>query len=240
MPVDKLSASGASTMSPAMERADNYARWIVNIFYPYFGSSILEIGSGHGNFNRLFPAASKQLSVDIDTDAVAMARKKYPSKRFMVGDVGSGSFPESVGGEKFSSVLCINVLEHVHDDSRAVRNMLDVLSPGGHLLLLVPAHVALYNDIDKMAGHLRRYDKKSLESLLSGTASQIVKLEYMNPIGGIGWWLNRFLSHKDISSGNISFQVMLFDKVILPVSKVAGLLTRGFFGQSLVCIARKQ
>ena len=58
------------------------------------------------------------------------------------------------------SCVCLNVLEHIEDDRRALENMASVLTPSGVIVLLVPASNALYGPIDRNLGHFRRYTRK--------------------------------------------------------------------------------
>jgi 2-polyprenyl-3-methyl-5-hydroxy-6-metoxy-1,4-benzoquinol methylase len=46
------------------------------------------------------------------------------------------SFPVINGG--YDTVVCLNVIEHVADDRRALANILEVLAPGGRAIILVP------------------------------------------------------------------------------------------------------
>src|SRR5438067_2096884 len=50
---------------------------------------------------------------------------------------------------RFDTAICFNVLEHVHRDTEALKTIRSALAPGGRLLLLVPAHPALYGNIDR-------------------------------------------------------------------------------------------
>jgi hypothetical protein len=73
-----------------------------------------------------------------------------------------------------------------YDDRRAVRNMLRVLVPGGRLLLLVPALPSLFNDLDRIAGHRRRYTKRTLSGAIDRTLGRIERLAYFNSLGALG------------------------------------------------------
>ena len=55
---------------------------------------------------------------------------------------------EDLRGERLDSIVCLNVLEHIEDDRTTLQNFASVLSPGGHLVLLVPALEALYGTLD--------------------------------------------------------------------------------------------
>ena len=56
-------------------------------------------------------------------------------------------------GTGYDTVICSNVLEHIEDDVRALRNIRTLLKPGGRLLLYVPATPRLYCAIDRHVGH---------------------------------------------------------------------------------------
>jgi SAM-dependent methyltransferase len=50
----------------------------------------------------------------------------------------------------FEAVTCISVLEHIEDHARAMKNMTDLLVPGGHLILTTPySHQNSYPDVYK-------------------------------------------------------------------------------------------
>ncbi|MEW5947089.1 MAG: class I SAM-dependent methyltransferase [bacterium] len=228
---------GGGTMSSGMEGADNYVRWIVDVFRPYFGENVLEIGTGFGNFRRHLPCRGRFVSVDIVPETIESARSADREGVYVLADVSCGGFGEKLAGELFDTVLCVNVLEHVEDEAKALGNMFEVLAPGGRLLLLVPAFGALYSEMDSLAGHFRRYTKGEVGRLLERFPCGIVKLEYFNPVGGAGWWLNRFARHADLDGALINRQIRFFDRVLVPVSRAVNPVTRGFFGQSVVCVA---
>ena len=127
------------------------------------------------------------------------------------------------------------------DHKAGLNNMLELLEPGGHLLLYVPSFMHLYNDLDKLAGHLRRYKKNQIKELLNNSDNyQIIINEYFNPVGAFGWWVNKFKTHKNINSKNVNSQVLIFDKYVVPFSKFFNPLFKSFWGQSLYCVIQKK
>ena len=64
------------------------------------------------------------------------------------------------------ALLMFEVLEHVEDDVGLLRDIHELLGPGGAVLLSVPAHQARFSRVDEMAGHFRRYDRDVLEARL--------------------------------------------------------------------------
>lgn len=229
---------GAETFSSSMEGARNYNAWIVRRFRPYVGHSMLEIGIGHGGFRPFFPDLERYVGVDIDAGLVRRALELYPGETFVVADAASPTLVDRAGAS-FDSVLCVNVLEHIKDHRTALANLAAALRPGGHLLLLVPAFGFLYNDLDRLAGHVRRYTKTSLVAALPDGVD-LVEAGYFNPVGALGWALNNFMSHRSLETREVRSQVALFDRWLVPVSRGIDPLTRRLFGQSVVCVARKR
>lgn len=230
---------GKSTMSSAIGKADNYTQWVLSCFKPFFGEKILEIGTGQGNYKGFIKNPLTYVSVDIDQELINEARAKDPSGEYYICDVASNDFKNVLAGKSFDTVLCTNVLEHVRNDEEVLKNVYSVLNPGGRFLLFVPAFPSLYSDMDKLAGHFRRYVKKDIENLAKKTSFKIIKNEYFNPIGGLGWWINKFKTYNDLNHQAINSQILFFDKHVLPMSKFINPLTKNFWGQSLVIVLEK-
>lgn len=228
---------GIDTFSSSMGQASRYNRWILASVQPYLGPRVLEVGLGHGGVAALLPQGTEYVGVDLDPRVIQKARELLPRAQFIEGDITSAATLERLGERSHDCVLCLNVLEHVEDDGAAVRHLLRLVRPGGRLVLFVPAFQALFNDLDRLAGHVRRYGKAQLTALVTGAGGRVVRARYFNPVGAIGWWLNRWLRHGSLESGRVAGQVQFFDRYVLPVSRCLDLGTRGFFGQSILCIA---
>jgi len=232
-------AVGLATMASSIEYIDNYNHWMLEKLRPYLGTSLLEVGTGQGNFRKYFPTVNFYVSIDIDAKVIQRARDRYPNDVFIVADIAEKEFVQKLADHGIDTILCANVIEHIREDTKAIAHLLSVLRIDGYLFLFVPALPLLYNDMDRLAGHYRRYTKEMLANTV-GAKGQIVLLEYFNPIGGIGWWVNKFFKHKDLDSKNINWQVMFFENYVVPVSKMLNPCTKGFFGQSLICVIRKK
>ncbi len=141
--------------------------------------------------------------------------------------------------DEIDTVICLNVLEHIENDIIAVENMFEILKPTGHLIVFVPAFQILFSSMDEFAGHYRRYTFTTFNNLIKNLKMEILLMEYFNPIGGIGWYLNKFIKHKELDSKFINKQIKIFDKYITPVSSLINPLTSSFFGQSLLFVGEK-
>jgi len=125
------------------------------------------------------------------------------------------------------------VLEHVDRDTEALETIRIALAPGGRLLLLVPAHPALYGNIDRALGHERRYRRADLHRLLEQTGYQVEAVKPVNPIGALGWFVSsRVLGRDRIPKGPLRF----YDAVV-PVLRVVEAIPLPF-GLSLWAVAR--
>ena len=232
----KEQKTGTDTYSYAIANADNYTRWIIDVFRPYFGRSLLEVGLGHGSFRRHLPEHLRYAGTDIDHGAVAVARQNNPEDVYFEGDILAPDFGALAKQQTtgLDTVMCANVLEHVEDDELAVRNMLSALEPGGRLLLYLPAHRELFGVMDELAGHHRRYSQNDLLRISGSNA--IVKWAFVNPIATVGWWFNRKVRYATLNETSINTQIKWFDRWVLPASRLVSPLTAKHFGLSLYCI----
>jgi len=62
-----------------------------------------------------------------------------------------------------TSSQALDVLEHVDDDLGSFRALAQLLRPGGHLFVTVPAYPSLWSRHDDLHHHKRRYDKARLQ-----------------------------------------------------------------------------
>jgi SAM-dependent methyltransferase len=131
------------------------------------------------------------------------------------------------------SCVCINVLEHVEDDRAALCHMAATLTPGGDIVLLVPAFAALYGPIDRKLGHYRRYNRDSIREVAMAAGLRVRKLRYMNVTGFFGWWVNAHVFRRDAQSEK---QIEFFDRWIVPVQSRLEALVPPLLGQSLLVV----
>ena len=156
------------TFAPAIESAVNYTAWVLEQFGDAIGSNIVEVGIGHGGYSRHMPRGASYCGVDIDPKNLEGARLRHPETKFVQADITTDDFVREFQQVAPDTILCCNVIEHIRDDRLAVGNMLRVLAPEGKLLLFVPALPVLFNDLDRLAGHYRRYTKRSLRAAVPG------------------------------------------------------------------------
>ena len=80
--------------------------------------------------------------------------------------------------DRFDVVTALDMLEHLDDDARAVREIARVLKPGGYLVAWVPAYEFLWSEHDDAVGHRRRYVREGLERVLKGAGFHVERCAY--------------------------------------------------------------
>jgi SAM-dependent methyltransferase len=201
-----------------MAQADRYNDWLLDRARPYLGARVLEIGAGIGTFTPHLAEGREVVAVEPDPRLVPHLRDRAPAGVTVVEGEVADAPPVP-----YDSAICFNVLEHIPDHAAALTSFRDRLRPGGHLLLLVPAHPFLYGPMDRAFEHERRYAKRGLGSLLHETGYEVVELRLVNPVGALGWLVTgRVLRRDEIPTGPLAAYdrlvplFRLLDRIELP------------------------
>lgn len=226
--------SKSSQTLESMSQATWYNRWTQNQFSQYLSGEILEVGCGIGNFSSFLSKYGNLTSIDINRDYLRQAKKKLNQEVDVgFGDIEKGQY--FFKEKEFNTIVCMNVLEHIKDDLKALKNIYDLLTIGGCLILLVPAHQFLFNKIDQSIGHFRRYQKEKLKLLLTEDL-EIVKIKEINFLGSLGWFLaGKLFKEQKVSEGKIK----LFNLISPPLLLLENIFEPPF-GTSILVIARKK
>lgn len=225
---------GESTLE-SMNQADRYNQWTLNQFKEFLKGKILEVGCGIGNFTKSLLEYGEVYGIDIRKDYVEKTEKilSKSNVRIGLGDIEKGKY--FFKNEKFDTVVCINVLEHIKQDDLVINNMYKILNKEGYLVLITPSHPFLYGEIDKSIGHYRRYTKKAIVAKLESSGFKILKFRSLNLIGSIGWFISgRILKNKIVDQSKIK----LFN-LLAPIFLRIEDLINSPFGTSFLIIAKK-
>lgn len=155
---------------------------------------VLENGCGVGLYlDRLRPLADQIVGLEYEHARAVQALRRGDQIIQAAGE--ELPFP----GDTFDLVLSHEVLEHVQDDARAVREIIRALRPGGRLVLFCPnrwypfethgmvwrgtyhfGNIPLLNYLpralrDRLAPHVRAYRVSDLEQLFSGLPVRYVE-----------------------------------------------------------------
>jgi 2-polyprenyl-3-methyl-5-hydroxy-6-metoxy-1,4-benzoquinol methylase len=223
-----------------MREAKRYGAHLFRLFRPYVGRRVLEVGCGIGTMSRrLTEMADTVLGIEPNPHCADLVRAEMrgdPKFNLRTCLLEECDLVE-LASQRFDTVFCINVLEHIEDDREALRSFHRVLAPGGHVLIWVPAVQAAYGPLDAELGHFRRYSKASLAAAFAAAGLDIVTLRYSNPIGLLGWMFN---AHVLKSKAHSLTQVRVFDRLVAPWALPGERLLPPPIGLSLIAVGRKR
>lgn len=220
-----------------MASMDRYNRWIYARMAPHVGEDVLEVGCGIGNMTPFFLSARRLTCVDMLPESLEAVKELAESSHKVNAVLGDIADPLVVSrlGTEFDTIACINVLEHIADDSAAIVNMVQCLLPGGKLLLFVPALPFLFGHLDRALGHYRRYSRQSLLKLLSSQGLSVVGCHYMNFAAIPGWFIASRLLRREAPPRGLLWLFNCLTPVFMRLEERVALP----FGQSLLCVAQK-
>jgi glycosyltransferase involved in cell wall biosynthesis len=220
----------------SMRRARGLNKWILEQFRQYIGNRVLEAGCGIGNFTELLLDRERLVCLDNDPLYVEMLNwrlghlENVTTHKF---DLADSAGYEGLQSERIDTIVCLNVLEHIAPDEQVLRAYFDLLQPGGHAIILVPAHPSLFSPCDEALGHQRRYTNVELHTKLQRAGFEVVMMEEFNRMGVPGWNLNKQLGRRDLNPR----QMRVFEW-LLPVAKLMEAMKLGR-GLSLIGVGRK-
>jgi SAM-dependent methyltransferase len=222
-----------------MAAATNYRGWMFHRIAPYIGQRVLEVGAGIGNFTMLLLDRELVVAVDTYGPCVEALERRFASATNVVPIEANIArlAGDRLSHYRFDTIVCLNVLEHIEDDVRALDTMHDVLVDSGRLVLLVPAFGFLFGTVDRALQHHRRYTRRTLVPKLVAACFEIEKTFYMNLVGMAGWFLNnRVLKRREESPA----QILLFDRFFAPYADRLEQFIRPPIGLSLIAVCRKR
>lgn len=223
-----------------MQEAKRYAAHLFKVLRPHVGARVLEVGCGIGTMSRRL-AEVADLVVGIEpnpncVDRVRREMKGHPRFTLLVRHLEECD-PAELSRHRFDTVVCVNVLEHIADDGAALRAFRDAVTPGGRVLVWVPAVQAAYGPLDAELGHHRRYSKASLRRAFDIAGLDVLALRYTNPVGLMGWMYN---SRVTKSTAHSIEQVRLFERFVAPWALPLERLVAPPIGLSLVAVGQRR
>lgn len=215
---------------------------LINLIEKYTKNKnkFLDIGCGVGTIDFYILKLGKEVvGIDISKNGISVAKKNAFnlgfSKRlkFQILD-----FSKELPNGKFDVIICSEVLEHLKNDTLAVKKIKSILQKDGIIIASSPSQNAplyrmgMLNKFDREVGHLRRYTEKSYRRTFEESGLEILETKktegilrnflFTNPFGG---FLLRVLNKWPFSDA-----VTFLDNITIPI-----------FGESdIFLVARKK
>lgn len=175
-----------------LSRAPKFNTWMADIIRPYVGQNVLEIGAGIGNLTKRLIPREKYCITDINPFYLQMTNNLKDDKPYLtVSYLDLNDISVFLKDKKtFDTVICLNVIEHLDDDVKAITNIADLLCDGGKAVVLVPRGQWAFGTLDEVLGHKRRYSEKMLKDLSDKAELKIETIIQFNRVSTIPWIIN--------------------------------------------------
>jgi SAM-dependent methyltransferase len=219
--------------------ADNWKSYVKGEIASYISGDVLEVGAGIGATTAALHDGTAHRWVCLEPDPALASRLQArllghataPTTKVIVGSLSTFTEPAC-----FDCVLYIDVLEHIEDDYGQIKIAAQLVRPGGHIVVLAPAHQWLFSAFDRSIGHLRRYRKATLSPLMpSGWAEK--KLTYLDSIG-VFLSLGNALALRQAMPTRT--QIVIWDRFCIPMSRRVDRWSGGMIGKSILAVWCKQ
>lgn len=202
---------------------------------------LLDVGVGNAILIKYFQTQGYEISgVELSQQLINNYKKQ---KKLQHIKIKNGDITVLQGNDQYDYVLCCDVLEHIKDDKKAIKNLWSFVKPRGSLIISVPAHPYLFGERDLLLGHFRRYDKQELLKLTTYlTSYKVSLLTYWNIFGYFTYYCFEKILHKKINEDfrykkGIINQIMVW--VIDLLFKLEKKLPKIPFGLSIIIIIKK-
>jgi glycosyltransferase involved in cell wall biosynthesis len=231
-----LGSDGLSHTLVELTGIPRFNRWMADEIGPHLGDRVLEIGAGLGSLTRCFLPRLHYTASDVNPDYLEQLRRLGVGRpNFDVHEVdvsNADDFYDLTG--QYDTVVCLNVLEHIHDADAAVRHMRSALCEKGRLVVLVPQDPEIFGTLDETVGHQRRYTRDSLRALIEPNGFAIESMHDFNRATRPAWWFNgQVLRKRSFGKG----ELRLVDRLAWFMRALESLLP--WQGVSVVAVARR-
>ena len=222
------------------------------------GQKILDIGCGSGRHTCAAYGLKGVIvtGADIDIRDVAEAKDRLIFHD-RLGAHGNGQWNLSVAditrlpfkNNAFDMVICSEVMEHIPNESKAVKELVRVLKPGRRLAISVPRYLpekicwGLSHDYHLAnAGHIRIYKKRKLIALFQNAGLKTRGAHFAHSLHTPYWWLKCLMgpTREDILLVNLYKRFLTWDIMQKPaITRFLDYLFNPLIGKSLVVYFEK-
>lgn len=141
------------------------------------GARILDAGCGSGRNMVELARHGTVTGVELSETSACLARRRETGE-IIEGSVLAMPFERN----SFDLAVSLDVIEHLDDDAAALRELRRVVTPGGPLLVTVPAYPWLWSGHDEVNHHHRRYTRDSLLAVAQDAGWRCARTTYFNSL----------------------------------------------------------
>ena len=217
--------------------ARNWKRYWSRLLEPLLRGDVLEVGAGLGANTRILRRSTQRRWVCLEPDGRLLEQMRCSFTAAPLPgpcELRQGSVADLEPDSRFDTILYIDVLEHIEDDSAELARAAAHLREQGRLMVLAPAHNWLFSPFDTSLGHFRRYNRRSLTDaarLVPGLGLE--RLLYLDSCGLLASWGNRLLLRQGMPTLK---QILFWDRALVPVSRALDPLLAHRLGKSILAV----
>lgn len=204
---------------------------------------ILEIGCSGGMLSKtlLSHGYNNYTGIDISWDAINICRRRG-IKNVLIMNGAISAFKDG----SFDVIIASDVLEHIFEDSFAIKEWHRILHDGGITICFVPAYNSLWSSHDQINMHYRRYNKHNIQIIFVHNGFEIVRSSYWNFVLFFPLFIYRLLERLRLTSAQMAqlrHHSSLINNLFAHILTVENLFLRlGLtypFGASVFVVAKK-
>ncbi|HEY4002811.1 MAG TPA: class I SAM-dependent methyltransferase [Candidatus Xenobia bacterium] len=206
------------------------------------GNTILDFGCGTGGNLTTLRKYGDVTGVDVSKQAVEACRRDGFENVIRI----KPNVPLPFADQSYNLITTLDVLEHVDDDVAALRDLHRVLTPGGLLVVFVPAYEFLWSEHDEALQHKRRYLASYLHARMNVAGFQVLKRTYAISLSfplivGYRWFKGLFPSKVPASTSYVPLPAFLNELLLDSVMMEADMIRRMNLpvGTSVLAVGRK-
>jgi 2-polyprenyl-3-methyl-5-hydroxy-6-metoxy-1,4-benzoquinol methylase len=213
------------------DSASNFRKYQISLVKNFIKGKFLEVGAGKGGLIPFYKKLANDITIiEPEKKLFKILKKKYFNKKIKIEKKTIKDIKK-----KYDTIIYYDVLEHIKNDLKEIKDASKKLNKNGYLIFSVPAYQAFYSSFDKSVGHYKRYNKQDFLKLEKKTNLKIEKLAYYDSMGFLFLVLNKIFFLKQT---NLKNKIYLWN-LLMPISKFIDFLTFNKFGKSLLCVFKR-
>lgn len=136
---------------------------------------LADIGCGTGAITKELERYGDCVGIDPSPQGIEFCRSRG-ARNVRLGTA------EATGcaSNTFDVVTCLDVLEHIPDDTKGIAEIYRILKPGGIAIIFVPTFMFLWGVMDVLGNHYRRYRLAELREKFAPERFTILRQSYFN------------------------------------------------------------
>jgi SAM-dependent methyltransferase len=183
-------------------------------------SRVLDLGCGAGQFTiPMLEHGYQSVCVDLDAPRLGEVAASCGEKGLSSSVLRADATNLPCRTASFDSVVCREMIEHIHDPGRVIEEIRRVLRPEGSLCVTVPsAHTEHYFQwVDsrwlEMAGHVNVFTRRSMRELLEAHGFRVVEIRGRNCFYSFFWFIHTLAGTTHDGTGRIQDHFRLAEHV---------------------------